>query len=169
MILTRNVYLHFCSYVTWQVQRIVSLRTRGKHWRCMVSQPMNCCFLMKEGTDMFKRLFSFLNFVIYLFTFGCVGPWGFLQLWCMAFSLWCFSCCRAWASVVVGHRTSCPRHVGSSLTRDWTHGPALVGRFFNTRQPGKSEALFIGHIWVSEITVDFFILKVIKQNYGYLY
>ena len=41
------------------------------------------------------------------------------------------------ASVVVAHRLSCSRHVGSSPTRDQTCVPPLASRFSTTGPPGS--------------------------------
>ena len=53
------------------------------------------------------------------FSFFCYRAWGL----------------GAWASVVVGHRPTCPQHVGSSWTRGGTW-VLCIGRWFLTTGAG---------------------------------
>ena len=95
----------------------------------------------------------FINFgcagCLLLCSLSLVGATLFLGAQASHFGI--FSCCGAWASVVVGcELSSCdlldlvaPLHVESSWTRDPTGVPELAGRLLTTRSSGKSHNLFL--------------------------
>ena len=89
----------------------------------------------------------FINFgcagCLLLCSLSLVGATLFLGAQASHFGI--FSCCGAWASVVVGcELSSCdlldlvaPLHVESSWTRDPTPVPCIGSRFLSTVTPGK--------------------------------
>ena len=123
-------------------------------------KPFSNCLVI-----FFKKIFT-QSFYLTIFKFisDCTGlhccVWAFPSSCAQASHCCGFSCCGAWALERVGfsscswwaieHRLgSCsaqaylPCSMWNFPSRDWTHVPALAGRFLTTGPPGKSMPCYL--------------------------
>ena len=108
----------------------------------MKTKIYNACFQSRWTTEKRFTLLTFFFFLLlknFLFIFSCAGSsllhMGFLQLWCVDFSLqWPLVAEHmlqsVWVSVVVVHGLSCPTTC-AIFSGIEPLSPALAGRFFN--------------------------------------